>query len=182
MSKAETNVCCIDNESTISSSVQTVHLNAHNSLAVVKTKVKLDSHADTCVVSDHAHDHNRPVTFVGYDPKSGSNHACIVDATVAYTEPETGCVVILMIKQAIEIKCLYHHLFCLMQCCMYGVLIDEVLKFLASILSETTHAKQLENPFDATHLFIIHLKLNEVSSYYEEHQLNMSIRARISSR
>ena len=53
-----------------------------------------------------------------------------------------------------------------MQCCMNSVLINEVLKFLASIPSETAHAIQLENPFDATHPIIIPLKLNGVTSYF----------------
>ena len=57
----------------------------------------------------------------GYDPKAGLKHACTVDATVAYTEPETGQVVILLINQAIEMKGLGHHVLCLMQCCTNGV-------------------------------------------------------------
>ena len=40
----------------------------------------------------------------GYDPKAGSKHAHIVNATVADMEPETGHVVILLINQAIEMK------------------------------------------------------------------------------
>ena len=60
-----------------------------------------------------------------------------------------------------------HHLLCPMQCCMNDVLIDEVLNFLAPIPSESMHATQIENPFDATHLIIIPLKSNGVSSYFE---------------
>ena len=40
----------------------------------------------------------------GYDPNEGLNHACIVNTTVAYTEPETGQVIILLINQALEMK------------------------------------------------------------------------------
>ena len=54
-----------------------------------------------------------------------------------------------------------------MQCHMNGVLIDEVPKFLAAIPSETTHAIQIENPFDATRPIIIPLKLNRVTSYFK---------------
>ena len=61
---------CVDVYEGVSlTSVQTVHLSAHKSLVVVKTKVKLDSHADTCVVGDHyliVHDHNRPVNYYGH--------------------------------------------------------------------------------------------------------------------
>ena len=69
-------------------------------------------------------------------------------------------------------KGLDHHLLCPMQCHMNGVLIDEVPKFLAPVLSETTHATQLENSFDATHQIIIPLKLNAVISYFMVRTLN----------
>ena len=47
---------------------------------------------------------------------------------------------------------------------MNGVLINEVPKFLAPIPSETMHAIQLKNIFNATHPII---KLNEVTIYFE---------------
>ena len=56
-------------------------------------------------------------------------HSSIVYATVAYTKPETTQVVILLTDQAIEMKGLNHHLLCLMQCYMNGVLINEVPSF-----------------------------------------------------
>ena len=68
-------------------------------------------------VGDHSlvvHDHKRRVNVFGYNPKGGSRHACIVDAAVAYKEPETGQVDILLINQSIKIKCLHHHLLCSM--------------------------------------------------------------------
>ena len=63
-------------------------------------------------------------------------------------------------------KGLDHHLFCHMQCCMNGILINEVPKFLAPILSGTTHAIQIENPFSATDPLIFPLKLNGATSYF----------------
>ena len=59
------------------------------------------------------------------------------------------------------------HLLCPMQCCMNGVLINEVPKYLAPVPSETIHAIQIENPIDANHPIIIPLKLNGVTSYFE---------------
>ena len=153
----------------ICASVQTVPLSVHNSLAVIKTKIELDSHADTCVVHNQClivHDHDRPENVFGYNPKTGSKHACIVNATVSYTESETGQVVILSINQAIEMKGLNHHLLP-MQCHMNGVLINAVPKFLAPIPSETMHAIQFENPFNTTHPIIIPLQLNKVTSYFK---------------
>ena len=114
-----------ESESVICTSVWTVHLSAHTSIAVVETKIELDTHAGTCVVGEHClivHDHNRPVNVYGYvygyNPKAGSKDACIVDAAVAYAVPETGQVVILSINQAIEMKGLDYHLLCPMQCYM----------------------------------------------------------------
>ena len=146
--------------------MQIVHLSAKTSIAVVKTKIEFDSHADTCVVGDHClivHDHNRSVNLYGYNPKAGLKHACIVNAAVAYIVPETGQIFIISINQAIEMKGLGHHHHCLMQCCMNGVLINEVPNFLAPFHSETMHAIQLENPFNATHPINISLKLNRVT-------------------
>ena len=84
--------------------------------------------------------------------------ACSHNTARAYTESGIGQVVIFLINQTIEMEELYHHLLCPMLHCLNGVLINEVPKFLAPISSETTHAKQLENPFDATHPIIIPLK------------------------
>ena len=114
-------------------SVQTVQLCAQKSLAVVKTKIELNLHKDTFVIGDQClvpviHDHIRPVNVFGYNPKVRSKHACIVDATVTYTKPETSQVVIFLINQVIEMKGLNHNLLCPMQCCMNSVLIDEVPK------------------------------------------------------
>ena len=84
----------------------------------------------TCEVGEQClviHGHNRPVNVIEYDNKVVPKHACIVNAAVA-------------INQAVEIKGLDHHLFSAMQCYMNGVVIDEVITFLAFILSETMHA------------------------------------------
>ena len=143
--------------------MKTVHSSAHNRFLVIKTKIELDSHADTCVVGDHClvvHDHHRPVNVFGYNPKVASMHAFIVHATIAYTEPKTGQVVILSINQGIVMKGLHHHLLCSMQCWINDVWINEVPKFLAPILSKTMYGIQLENPFDAPHPIISPLKLS----------------------
>ena len=90
---------------------------------VVKTEIELDSHSDTCVVGDHClsvHDHKRSVNVYGYDPKSGSKHACLVDATVIYIEPKTGQVALLLINQVIEMKDLDHNILCPMNSQVYG--------------------------------------------------------------
>ena len=67
----------------------------------------------------------------------------------------------------IEMKGLNHQLLYWMQHGMNGVMIDKVPKLLAPAPSETIHAIQFENPFNATHPIIIPLKLNRVTSYFE---------------
>ena len=74
-------------------------------------------------------------------------YACVVNATLAYTEPETGQVIILFINQAIKMKGLDHHLLCLMQYCIDFVMINYVPKFLVHMPNETTHAIKIGKPF-----------------------------------
>ena len=79
-----------------------------------------------------------------YDPKAGLKDVSIINAVVAYTETETGQVVILVLNQMIEMKGLDHHHNCPIQCYMNGALIDDVPKCLAPVLSENTHAPEKE--------------------------------------
>ena len=56
-------------------------------------RTELDSHADTCVLVDHAlviHDHERPVKVTGYNDQDGTKTYRTVDATLAYNDPTTG--------------------------------------------------------------------------------------------
>ena len=88
-------------------------------------------------------------------------HAQIVDATVAYDEPEMCKLFSLLIHQMVEMKGLDHHLLHLMQCYMKGVVTDEVPKFLAEII----------NPFHAILLINITLKITRITSYFNGRKL-----------
>ena len=77
-----------------------------------------------------------------------------VDAAVGYQDPQSEQKFILMINQAIFINTLENHLLCPMQCHLNGVQDTEVPKFLAESHSETTHAIDVANPFDAAHLSV----------------------------
>ena len=104
------------------------------------------------------HDHNRPVNVFQDDPKVGLKHACIVNATAAYTEPETGY----PFNQPGDLDegpQSSPSLF--MQSCISDVVIDEVPNFLALIPSKNTHAIQQENPFDTILSIIIPLTLKQ---------------------
>ena len=51
----------------------------------------------------------------------------------------------------IEMNGIYHHLLCLMQCCMNGAVFHKVHQFVAPIHSETMYAIQIFNLFDGTY-------------------------------
>ena len=152
----------LESDSVICTSLQTLHLSVHTSIALVETKIELDS-IQIYVVSDNClivHDHNRPVNVNVYNPKAGLKHAHVFNATVAYIVPEMGHVVILSINHMIKMKGLDHCLLCPMQCHVNDVLINEDPTFLAPIPSKTTYGIHIENPINATHLVIIPMELN----------------------
>ena len=143
---------------------------AHASVVSSKHKIYLDSHADTCVVGDNylvVHVHNRPVNVYSYNPKDGCRSAKTVDAKVDYQDLQSSQKFILMINQAICIDGLVNHLLCPMQYHLNGVQINEVPKILLETPSETTHALELVNLFDAALLLIILLQLSGVTSYFD---------------
>ena len=72
-----------------------------------------------------------------------------------------------MINQAICIDGLANHLSCPMQCHLNGMQISEVPQFLAENPSETNHAMELVDPYDAAHPFFILLQLSRVTSYFD---------------
>ena len=120
-------------------------------LHVAKSKVKLDTHADTRVVGNNClviHNHNKPVNFNSYDPIDGHRSAKTVDAVVGYHDPQHGQRFILMIKQAIHIDGLVNHLLFSMQCHLNGMQVSEVPKLLALNPSDTTHAIELVDHFE----------------------------------
>ena len=80
---------------------------------------------------------------------------------------------ILMINQSVWIGGLDNHQLCTMQCCLNGVHIGEVSKFLAESPSETTHVIELVNSFDEAHLLIVPLQLSGVNSSFDVYTLNV---------
>ena len=61
-----------------------------------------------------------------------------------------------------------------MQCHLNGVKISEVPKFLAETPSETTHAIELVDIFDAAHPLIIPLQLSGVTSYFDMYSTSVT--------
>ena len=63
-----------------------------------------------------------------------------------------------------------NHLLHPMQYHLNGAHISEVTKYLAESPCVTTHAIELPDPFDATHIFIIPLQLSSATSYFYEYK------------
>ena len=115
-----------------------------------ETRAELDSHADTCVVGKHAliiHDYGRPVNVTGYDASEGTvaKDLRTVSAGLAYDDPRSGSVAIIVLHQAIEIPHLEMSLLCPMQLRMNDAKVDELPKFLADNPSEDTHVITIPN-------------------------------------
>jgi hypothetical protein len=129
-----------------------------------ETTLELDSHADTCVLGQHALitlDHNRPVAVMGYDESLSTKTYKTVSGVVAYTNPKTGRTLHLIINQAIHVPHLDHHLLCPIQ--WRVVIVDETPKFLAIKPTDQTHALTVPNPDDPLQTLTLPLSLRGVT-------------------
>jgi hypothetical protein len=133
---------------------------------ITETTLELDSHADTSISGQHAIitlDYNRPVGVVGYDKALGTRIYQTVSGVVAYTDPQTGRTLHLVINQAIHIPHLDHHLLCPMQCHVNDVIVDETPKFLAPQPTDQMHALTLTDPDNPLQPVILPLDLRGVT-------------------
>ena len=125
------------------------------SIASSKPKVELDSHADKCVDDD---------IYLVIQCQD-------VDVTVGYSDPHNVQKYIMIINKVTQLNGLKNNLLCTMQCHLNGVHIGEVPKILADRPSETSHAIQVIDPFDAAHELTIPLQKNSVTSYFNMYSL-----------
>ena len=72
-----------------------------------------------------------------------------------------------MINQAICIDGLDNHLLYSKRCCLNGMHISEIPKFLAESPRRTSHVIELMDLFDAAQLLTIPLQLSGVTSYFD---------------
>jgi hypothetical protein len=132
-----------------------------------QTTLKLDSHANICVVGCDALiilDCDQPVFVVGYDKFLLSKTYKTVSGVVAYNNPQTGRMLHLIINQAIHIPHLDHHLLCPMRCCVNDVIINNLLKFLAANLTDQMHALTINDPTNPLQPVILSSILRGVTS------------------
>ena len=124
-------------------------------------RVELDSHADMCVVGQHAlvlQEHPKVVMVSGFDPLQPLCQEKVVDAAMRYTSHDTGDHLILMIDQAIYVPEVDHCLLCPIQCWINWVEINKVPKFFTHDPTASTHSIQIANPTDNIHPYIIPLQ------------------------
>jgi Reverse transcriptase (RNA-dependent DNA polymerase) len=126
-------------------------------------RVDLDSHADTCCVGNGVLIVNQTERTARVSPflKSlGSvNKVPIVTAAIAYDDPKSGEVFVLLIHQALYFEELRNCLLCPMQLRLNDVVINERPKFLTAAPTEKDHAIMLED-------LIIPLDLHGVTSFF----------------
>jgi hypothetical protein len=127
-------------------------------------RVELDSHADTCCVGGDVMIVNRTMRTVKVTPflKSlGSvSKIPIVTAAVAYDDPKSGKVFVLLIHQALYFKEMDHCLLCPMQMRLNDVVVNERPKFLTEQPSEDDHVVKCGE-------VTIPLELHGVTSYFK---------------
>eukprot|EP00978_Attheya_sp_CCMP212_P048981 scaffold599524_cov63-Attheya_sp.AAC.1 len=124
-----------------------------------------DSHADTSVVSKEClvfHDIEIPVNVSGFDSSLGTvNDRSVVSAALAYDDPTTGEVIILVIHQAIYIPTMDHKLVCPMQLRMNEVMMDDCPNVLHSDPMDEMNAIKLPG-MDKEDDYLIPLSLQGV--------------------
>ena len=95
----------------------------------------MDSHADTCVVSDNValivHDYQQPVQVQAYDGTPTKKICTTVGAAVAYDHPETGKTYMLMLNQAINVPGMSTVLLSTMQMRAHDLRVNDEPKFMA---------------------------------------------------
>ena len=126
-------------------------------------KVELDSHADTCCAGGDVmvvNDTHRLVTVTPFLKSLGTAHKVpIISAAIAYDDPKSGCVFILIIHQVLHFKEMNHCLLSLMQFPLNDIVVNEQPKFLTQTPTEKHHAIVADD-------LLIPLELSGVTSYF----------------
>jgi hypothetical protein len=147
--------------------VETRRVGATSIIEDGEVRTEVNSHANKTCVGRHAHifqNFGRQVNITGYDPSLGTvSNQEIVSAALAYNDPATDEVMILIIHQAIHIPNLKHNLICPMQLRMNYILLDECPKFLSANPSDSTHALTIPTKDEN---YLIPLAIHGVTSYF----------------
>ena len=126
-------------------------------------RVELDSNADTCCVGGGVmiiNETDRFVSASGFASSLGTiKKVPIVSAAIAYDDPRSGDVYILILHQALHFPELSRCLLCPMQLRLNDVVVNERPKFLTHKPTEDDHALRVEE-------LLIPLDIHKVASYF----------------
>ena len=117
-----------------------------------ESNCELDSHADTCVLGNHAHilmDHERSVDIVGYDKSKGTlgNNMETISGALAY-KPTSGARMIIVLHQTIHVPTTDCSLICPMQVRINDVKLDDMPMYLTEDITDESHAISCEIPWE----------------------------------
>jgi hypothetical protein len=135
----------------------------------VEIRTELDSHADTCCVSDKTalviHDFDQPVNVHSYSDLIGTLRCKTVSAVLWYDHPETGDTYMLVIHQAVLIPKLKANLLCPMQLHDFDIRVNDKPKHMALTPTDDHHAIVIPAVEEKDSL-CIPLLIHGVTSYF----------------
>lgn len=143
------NVVVVNSQETDDNIIMEISGMNYESITIDSFRVELDSHADTCCVGNGVLVVNRTSRTVKVSPflKSLGTVAKvpIVSAAIAYDDPNSGEVKIIIIHQALYFSEMNHCLICPMQLRLNDVVLNERPKFLTKNPTSEDHAIILDD-------------------------------------
>ena len=151
--------------------MQTVRVGSLAALRIGgETRTELDYQVNTCFVGKNAlivHDYDRVVNVTGYDPNQPAAQSLrILIAALAYDDPKSGEVIVLVLHQAISIPHLNHNLVSPFQMRLNDVKVNETPRFLAEKPNDLTHILIVPGAFGTGDEIVIPLGGHGVSSMF----------------
>jgi hypothetical protein len=125
-------------------------------------KYELDSHADTCCVGTDVLiviETRRSVKVASFLKSLGTVKVTIVAAAIAYDDPNSAQVYILLIHQVLHFKEMDHCLLCPMQFRLNDIVLNERQELLTTSPTDTDHAKVADD-------LLIPVEICGVTSYF----------------
>jgi hypothetical protein len=138
--------------------VQTTNIDEEKSF-----RVELDSNADTCCVGGDVMIVNKTDRLINVTPFTQSlgsvKRVPIVSAAIAYEDPRSGKVYVLIIHQALHFPEITRSHLCPMQMRLNDVVINERPKFLTNHPADNYHAMIIDD-------LVIPLEIHKVASFF----------------
>ena len=124
---------------------------ANSSIYSDKTRLEMDSHADTTVLGKGClvvYDFDRPVNVTEYDPEEGSKCFRNLTGVLDYDHHQTGNPYFLVINQSKHLDRLGNHLMCTIQFSKNRIRIKNTTKYHSKSPDESKQVLQVKYPSD----------------------------------